>query len=404
MVFTPLIVLTGIFALLYLWFSLFPGRISGETLLYFTPEQVAQGRQYNLILRLVSVGSFIVQAAFLVWLVFGGMALQLSRWAQHASGGNYWGSILLFFAVLWVSLRVINLPFSFFSSYYWQHKWGFSTQTLGGWWLDYFKGAGIGFVLAAVGVILLFWAINRWPGFWWLAGAVFVSATLVVQTFLWPVLIAPLYNKFEPVNDPAVLAMVDELSQKANLPIKEVLVMDASQRTTKANAYFAGIGGTKRIVLYDTLLNDYTPEEVEAVIAHEMAHWSKGHIAKGLTWGTLGNLVLWGLLFLVLRVSIPGLLSSAPFPPHAWVLVLLFFMLVSFIGNPVTNSFSRGMEYEADSMAVELTGNPNGAISLQQSLALKNLSDLAPAPFIEWFSYSHPSAAKRIENIRNSCS
>jgi STE24 endopeptidase len=175
-----------------------------------------------------------------------------------------------------------------------------------------------------------------------------------------------------------------------------VLIMDASRRTTRANAYFAGVGQTRRIVLYDTLLADYPPDEVKAVVAHEMAHWRLGHITRGLTWGILGNIVLWGVLFLTLKVT---LLPSLRYPPHTWAVILLFFLLVSFAGNPVQNYFSRVMEKEADRAAVELTGDPAGAVNLQVDLAARNLSDVAPAPFVEWFSYSHPPAIKRINAI-----
>ncbi|MDD4239413.1 MAG: M48 family metalloprotease, partial [Desulfotomaculaceae bacterium] len=121
-----------------------------------------------------------------------------------------------------------------------------------------------------------------------------------------------------------------------------------------------------------------------------------GHITRGLTWGILGNIVLWGVLFLTLRTT---LLPPLRYPPHTWAVILLFFLLVGFAGNPLQNYFSRGMEKEADSAAVELTGDPAGAVHLQVDLAARNLSDVAPAPFVEWFSYSHPPALKRIHAI-----
>lgn len=350
-----------------------------------------------MMLRLVFISSFMIQAAFLLWLVFGGRAVTLSRWAQQAVGGNFWGSLLLFFLSLWLLLLLLELPFTLFSSYFWQHRWGFSTQTMGSWWLDYVKGAGLDLVLSAAGVMILFWMIGRWPGTWWLTGAAFISIWFFIQTIFWPVVVSPLFNRFVPAKDQAVLTMVQELSEKARLPVGQVLIMDASRRTTLANAYFAGLGRTKRIVLYDTLLANYPLDEVEAVVAHEMAHWRQGHIMRGLTLGILGNFFFWGLLFVAFRTAVP---LTTRYPPYAWSVILLFFLLASFASSPLQNYFSRGMEEEADRVAVMLTGDAPAAVRLQEDLATKNLSDVAPAPFIEWFSYSHPEALTRINAIR----
>jgi len=391
-----LILLTGFCSLLFSWFTFFPGKIDPAALQYFSMEQVASGRLYNRLPGLLSIGSFSLQAVFLLWLVFGGRAVLLSRWAHRVAGGSYLGSAVLFFVVLWLSLRLIDLPFSIINSYFWQHHWGFSTQSFGAWWLDYLKSTGLELVLAAAGIALLFWALARWPGFWWAAGAAFVSVWLVIQSLLWPVVVAPMFNRFEPASDPELVTMVRELAEKAGLPVDQVLVMDASSRTTKANAYFAGIGQTRRIVLYDTLLSGYPVAEVKAVVAHEMAHWRLGHITRGLVWGIVGNIFLWGLLFIVLRTTMPPFFR---YPPYTVAVIMLFFLLVGFLSTPVQNYLSRSMEIEADRAAVELTGDVAGVISLQVNLATKNLSDVSPAPFIEWFSYSHPSAVKRINSI-----
>lgn len=380
---------------MYLWFSLFPGRINPEIWNFFTEQQINQGRAYSQIPRIVYIFSFILQAAFLLWFVFGGKAVALSRWIQQFTGANLWG-YLIFFFMLWLLLRLINLPFTLFNSYYWQHKWGFSTQSLHSWWMDYFKGGGLELILSAVGVALLFWIISRWPGTWWLISAGLLSIWLIVQSFIWPVVVSPLFNRFEPAKDPAVISMVNELSRKAQLPVDQVLIMDASKRTTRANAYFTGLGGTKRIVLYDNLLKDYPLDEVKAVVAHEMAHWRQGHIVKGLGLGIVGNFILWGLLFLVLRFTIS---FSLYYPAYTWGVIVLFFLLVSFSSNPLQNYISRNMEIEADQVSVMLTEDVPAAVRLEVNLAAKNISDVSPPSFIEWFSHSHPSALTRIHVI-----
>ena len=384
----------GVLGLLYLWYTLFPGRVAADTLLYFSAEQVERGRQYSRAIRLVYIFSVFAQAAFLVWFIYSGRASSLARWAEQTAGG-VWTGLLLFFLMLWLFLQLVNLPFTLFSSYFWQHWWGFSTQTMGAWWVDYVKESVISLVLSAAGVLILFRLMGRWPNTWWLAAAAFLSVWILIQTFLWPVVVSPLFNRFTPATDPAITSMVRDLAEKAGLPVDEVLIMDASSRTTKTNAYYAGLGNTKRIVLYDTLLEAYPLDEVKAVVAHEMAHWLRGHIIQGLILGIIGNLVLWGLLFLLLRGTVPLLTRN----PVTWAVILLFFLIASFAGSPLQNYISRHMEIEADRTSITLTGDVPAAVRLEIDLAVSNLSDIAPAPFVQWFSYSHPPAPVRIKTV-----
>lgn len=385
----------GVLGLMYIWFTLFPGRAAPDTFLYFSAEQVERGRQYSRSIRVNYILSVFAQVAFLVWFIFTGRAAALSRWLEQTVGGGFWTGLLLFFLVLWFFLQLINLPFTLFSSYFWQHWWGFSTQTMGSWWGDYIKESAISLVLSAVGVFILFGFMSRWPNAWWLVAAAFLSVWIIVQTFIWPVAVSPLFNRFTPATDPAVTSMVRDLAGKAGLPVDEVLIMDASSRTTRTNAYYAGLGSTKRIVLYDTLLAAYPLDEVQAVVAHEMAHWLKGHIIQGLVLGIMGNFILWYLLFLLLRSTIPNLTRS----PVTWAVITLFFLIASFAASPLQNYISRRMETEADRTSVTLTGDVPAAVRLEMDLAAGNLSDVAPAPFVKWFSYSHPPAPDRIKSI-----
>jgi len=389
-----LLVLTGAFSLLYLWYAIFPGEVDARILQYFSMEQAVQGREYQRALQVASVISVILQIGFLTWFIFSGRAAKLSQRAQQITAPRYWPGILLFSVILWFMLSLMILPFSLFGSFYWQKRWGFSAQSMSGWWLDYFKGAGIELILFAAGIVLLFVMIKKWPKDWWLAVSGLFSLWLIVQSFLWPVVISPLYNSFVPAQDPAVIAMVRELSEKAQVPVGQILVMDASRRTTKANAYFSGLGTTKRIVLYDTLLRDYPPDEVKAVVAHEMAHWQQGHILKGLGWGIAGSFFVWGIIYVLVTLTVARAQRDRP---HVLAVIMLGILLVSYLGSPIENNISRKMEEEADRIAVSLTGDRPAAIRLQVDLAAKNLSELSPAGFIEWFSYSHPSVLSRID-------
>ncbi|MDI3538190.1 MAG: endopeptidase [Bacillota bacterium] len=391
--------MAGLFALLYLYFTLFPGPVDPAAQQYFSAAEIAAGRRYAQAKRLIFLASFAVEVGVVAWLVLGPAGGRLAQVATRLGKGRPLAAGFLFFLALWLLLRAVNLPFSLYSSYFLEHQWGFSTESLAGWWADYLKGAALDLVLSGAGVLLFFWATGRWPQTWWLYAGTFLAVWLVVANYLWPVLVAPLFNRFTPVRDPEIVIMVKRLAERADLSVDKVLVMDASRRTTKANAYFAGLGRTRRIVLYDTLLRDYSSDEVEAVVAHEMAHWKLGHVRRGTIYGILANFALWLLLFLLLRLTL-DLPRRGPYPPETWALVVLFFLLTSFLGSPITNVISRRMETAADSYAVKLTGDPQAAVRLQVNLARRASADISPPPFIEWFSYTHPSTLRRIEAIR----
>jgi len=207
----------------------------------------------------------------------------------------------------------------------------------------------------------------------------------------------PLFNHFVPVQDQTIVTMVKELSYRAGIPVNQVLIMDASRRTNKSNAYFAGLGQTKQIVLYDTLLTNHPHDQVQAVIAHEMAHWRQGHILQGLGLAIIGIFLLCWLFFYILKDMFPDL--GVPYPAHAWAIMLLLFNLVFFISLPLEGYISQTMEKEADKVAVMLTNNIPAAVGLQINLAIKNASDVSPPPVIQWFS-SHPSALTRIKLLQ----
>lgn len=392
-----ILAVAGVFSLFYIWQAVFPGRVDPEAGRFFSAAQVQLGREYSQVQRLLFIGGFIAQAALLAWLAFSHKSPAFSRWFTGTDLNGYWLKVLLFFLLLWLLLRLADLPFTLYGDFFWQHRWGFSNQTLNSWWKDYFIGAGIDLALSAIGAVLLLWAISRLPAAWWLAAAVFISLWLIVQSLIWPVVVSPIFNRFEPVEDRAVLAVIDNLSRKAGLKIEQVLVMDASRRTNKANAYFTGLGKTKRIVIYDTLLKNYPLDQVEAVLAHEMAHWSRGHLFQSLILGIAGNFILWGFLFILLRKTMPPALHCQP---GTLAVIFLFFLLVSFACSPLQNAFSRSMEEDADRLSIQLTGNIQAAVQLQKDLAVNNLSDVSPPAFIRWFSYSHPPAPARINNMR----
>lgn len=389
-----LIILAGLFSVIYLGSVIFPGEINPAALKYFSIEQVQSARAYNYVPRLLFIISFIVQATVLIWFAFSSKGAAVSRWLGKRNRGNFWVNILLYSLLIWVILRLLKLPFTLYNNYFWQHIWGFSTQSLGSWWQDYLKTSAIDLFLSTSGVLLFFFILTHWPKFWWVIGAAFLAFWLVLQNALWPVIIAPIFNNFVSVKDPAVIDVVIGLANKAGIQVKEVLVMDASQRTTLVNAYFTGLGKTKQIVVYDNLLNNYPLDKVSTILAHELGHWQKGHIIQGLALGIIGNFLVWGFLVFFLREfkSVDGF-----YLPQMWAGLQLFIMLILFITNPLQSYASREMEKQADCFVLELTGDSKAAVSMQIDLTLKNKADISPPNFIVWFEYTHPPVLSRIE-------
>ncbi|MBC2727134.1 M48 family metallopeptidase [Desulfosporosinus sp.] len=390
-----LIGLTLIFALLYLGSALFPGPIDPSVTKYFSLAMADKARLYNSTPRLLFILKFLLQIVLLFWLLFSHKGQTLFHRLQMICR-DYWLTSAVSILCIWLLSKALSLPFSYYIGYYWQKAWGFSTQNPAGWWIDYLKNSGIELLITLVGGLLFFWLVSRLSRYWWLVGAILFSLWLVIAHFFLPIIISPLFNNFEPLTDSAAISIVDDLAQKAGLTIDDVFVMDASKQTTLANAYFTGVGRTKRIVIYDTLLDNYSLPEVKAVIAHEMGHWRQNDIIHGLFYGIVGTFTVFGLLTVLLK---PWLTKNREKPPQLWAALQLALLLILFVSSPLQSSISRGMEFRADRFSLELTRDLSGGIQLQKNLASRSLSDLSPPPFIVWFSYSHPPALSRINSL-----
>lgn len=389
-----------LFSLLYIYYTLIPNNVSSDVYKFFSHYTVEKSIPYHKANRIISITSFLVQLLFLLWFVFGGFSLWLSKACENLSGRNYYLGIFIFFIVMWAILKALSLPFSLYS-FSLQVKWGFSIQTLQSWWIDYIKNSVIDIVLSGIGIILLFFALNKWNRTWWISASVFLTAMLFLQNFIWPSFIAPMFNKFTPVTDPVILNMVNDISKNAGIKIDRIEEMDASRRTTLANAYFYGFGSTSKIVLYDTLLNKYPPDEIKAVIAHEAAHWKENHVLKSILIGSAGIFIMFFIFDVLLKSSVTQTHGSKH-GPFVISLLYLFMLLISFDSNPIQNYISRQMERQADLLSVQYLHDKDAVIKLQVDLSEKSLSDVEPPKFIEWFSYTHPSAINRIRAVEKS--
>jgi STE24 endopeptidase len=295
-----------------------------------------------------------------------------------------------------VTVTAVELPLSI-----WRHEravdFGLSTQSFGPWLVDVGKATAVGAVYAAIGGLLAMALIRRFPRNWWAPGALLVVAAAAVTLYLQPILVAPLFNRFEPLPRGELRAEVLRLADRAGVDVGEVYRVDASRRTTAINAYVGGLGHTKRVVLYDNLIEDFPHAQVRSVVAHELGHVKHDDVPRGLLWVAL---VAPAGTFLVQRLAerfARGALGGPAKPgPEALPAVILSFALVSFALTCAGNGLSRQVEARADAFALELTRQPDAFIELERSLATRNLGDPDPPELLHRLFGSHPTTLERI--------
>lgn len=297
------------------------------------------------------------------------------------------------FGGLWA---LLSLPLDFYGGFLLPHRFGLSTQTLRGWITDSLKGWGVG---AAIGLPLvggLYLAFRHWPGQWWLPVGIGWIGFTVLLAQLAPILLAPLFYRFRPLEDPELLARLTRLAEQAGVQVRGVFVIDMSRRTRAANAGLMGLGATRRIVVGDTLLQGYTPEEIEAILAHELAHHRHRDIPLSLAVQSFLHLAGFflgaQLLPALLRaLALPGLDHPSSLP----IVALAGFAFHLFTMIP-TNAWSRWREWKADQEAIRLCRRPEALAAALRKLGEQNLAELDPEPWVEWIFYTHPPLGERI--------
>lgn len=341
-----------------------------------------------------------------------GLALTLSFW--FAGGFNYldqivrgWGlqpilAGLAYIGTLLIARALISLPFSIYSTFVIEERFGFNKTTPRTFAMDRIKSALLTMVLGApllAGVLAFFQYAGEWAWLYcWLAATLF---TLLAQ-FIAPTWIMPLFNKFTPLAEGELRRAILDLAAKVNFPLKNVFVMDGSKRSTKSNAFFTGFGKNKRIALFDTLIERLTVAELVAVLAHEIGHYKMRHIIKGMMVGIAHLGVVFYLLSIFL--SHEGLFDAFYMQNMSIYAGLIFFGLlyspIELILAIFMQMVSRKHEYQADRFAAETTGDAQPMIDALKKLSLHNLSNLTPHPLYVFLNYSHPPVLERIRAIR----
>ena len=309
---------------------------------------------------------------------------------------------LIFFGVFAAIGGIIGIPFDLYDTFILEKKYGFSTITWGIWITDLLKSLIISAILLSIMVSAFMAFILYLPASWWFWAWMFFTLFEIVLMWLYPVIIAPLFNKYKPIQDELLKEKITALIEKAGLKTKGIFQVDEGKRSKHTNAYFTGIGKTKRIVLYDTLLASHSTDEILAVLAHEIGHWKKKHILKQLIFMISASLVLLYFIYLILGwLPLYTAFGLKDTPVYAGLfLISLYLSAAGFFLGPVGAALSRRYEREADQIAWELMGTAGPMIDALKRLAKDNLANLHPHPSYVWFYYSHPPLVKRIEYLQ----
>lgn len=345
----------------------------------------------------------IVKTALSFILLYLFIALGYNQWLQNYIQTfiqNQYLIFLVFVAAIGLFSTIVFLPINFYSGYYLEHKYNLSNQTFIKYLLENLKSLAVGLAIGIPILLLFFFILNQFGDLWWLvfASAMFIISVVLSQIF--PIVIFPIFYKVIPLPENELKEKIRQLANDAGIKVENVFTFDMSKNTKKANAAFTGLGKTKRIILGDTLLNNYSRDEIETVIAHELGHYKHKHILKNILFGTAASFLTFYIISISYKVSLSWFDLKSITQIAAIPLLSLWAMIIGLIQTPLSNMLSRKYEYEADRYAVESTKKPESFINTLNKLTDQNLGDKEPHPFVEWYFYSHPSIKNRINAIR----
>ena len=308
---------------------------------------------------------------------------------------------LLFFGIIFIIQDIISLPFSIYSTFVIEEKFEFNRTTPKTFVIDKLKGYALTVILgSAVIVPILFFFERFGPRGWWIAWGLVTLFMIAVQP-LFVHVIAPLFNKFTPLEEGELRLAIEEYSEKVKFPIGRIDVMDGSKRSGHSNAYFSGLGKSRRIALFDTLLEKHTTEEIISVVAHEVGHYKQKHIIKGTALGILETGVMLFIFNLIMKdaalFAVFGVSDISVY--GGLVFFAMLYAPVNMITSLLTTAVSRKNEFEADAFSLETTENPQALVNMLKGLAANNLAHLTPHPLKVFLSYSHPPVISRIAAV-----
>jgi len=359
------------------------------------PTDSPEARGYNRTRRWLGIADFAVGFVFLVVLLLTGWSGWLRDLAYRLGAQNYSLSVFMYLVLLLVISKALGIGLDYYG-FRLERRFKLSTQRFRSWVWDEVKGFLVGLVMGAVVVELLYFTIRQWPQHWWLLAWALFMGLFIVLAQLAPIVLFPIFYKFEPLENEDLRRRLVVLSERAGTRVRGVYRWKLSEKSKKANAALTGLGATRRIILADTLLDNYSPDEIEAVLAHELGHHVHRHILKSIFVQAAITLfgfwaANWALHYAVDQHMFEELSDFANLPLLALVSVVLSFLLM-----PALNAYSRFNERQADRYAFESIASVEPFISSMNKLAEQNLAERTPSKWVEWFFHSHPAISRRL--------
>ena len=363
----------------------------------FTAAEVARANSFAAALRPASLASLLI--SLLVSAAFGltRAGAATARLVARPLGGGWVWQALLGTVALVLAGRLATLPLSAYAEVV-RHRYGLSTRSWGLWARDVATSTAISAGITALVVLAVVALALRAPRSWWAWAAAGAAGLVVVGSFLYPVVIEPAFNRFEPMPPSALRSDLFALAERSGTPVDDVLVADASRRTTALNAYVSGFGSSRRIVVYDNLLEELPDEQIESIVAHELGHVANRDVLTGTLIGALGSAAAVALLGWLLGWTPLLRRAGADSAGDPRVVGLLLFLVAAgtLLSTPLQDGISRRVEARADLHALDLTQDPEAFVAVQRQLGVSNLSDPDPPAAWQWFFGTHPTTAQRV--------
>jgi len=368
-----------------------------ETHPFLDKKKQVKAKTYENEKRKISIVGSLLSLIFILLFYFSGLSGYLAN-----INLSFIYVFLIYIILFHVISTIIGLPLGYYSSYVHEHKWGFSNYTNKTWIVDQLKSFAVSLILLPILLGLFFWVLWRFPETWWLVAATITTLVSIVFVTLFPVVILPIFNKYDTIEDEELTSQLSEILHKAGLQSSGFFRQDMSRQTKKENAFLAGMGKTRRVVIADNLLEHMSLSEIKSVIAHEVGHYRYSHLPKNILIGTIQQLIIFFLLNIIMKILYPEFLTSninnlTLFP----IFSLIMSLLSSLLFGPLNNMISRYFERQADRTSLELYPDKNSFQKAMAGLANRNLSNAYPEWWVKLLYYSHPPIGERLTFAEN---
>jgi len=357
-----------------------------------------QAKKYSNTKLIIGIAEAVISFVLLLLFILFNLSLQLEIYIRSFISNDYLSLLIFIITLSFISLIIFS-PLNFYTGFYLEHKYNLSNQTFWKWILEGLKRSLVGAVIGIPILFLFYYTLKSFGIIWWLPFGVLMFIVSVLLAQIVPIIILPFFYKITPIENESLKERIVNLSKDAGLNVQNIYKFNMSKNTKKANAAFTGLGKTKRILLGDTLLDNYTEDEIETVIAHELGHYKRKHIVKNIFIGTVFSFLTFFLIAQLHRVSLSWFGFSEITQIASLPLLLLWGAVIGLVQTPTSNYISRKFEYEADNYAVISTHKKEAFIQTLEKLTDQNLGDREPHPIVEWFFYSHPSIKNRTKNL-----